>query len=163
MNTTQEVLEQLERPVDVGKLIKKLTFDLDNFEQANLEQPRLSLEAGRYFTWAVLEKAKAEFRLELEEANLGSSIRSDGAKRTEKSIADSIVLSPSIREKKKLLRLAKASEVYAKQLLEAFQQRLQVLNNITKLRASETATELRAMKEKAAVEEMSRKADRIRR
>ena len=61
-----------------------------------------------------------------------------------------------IRKAKKRFAAARAMEVWAKQLLEAYNHRLQVLSNITKIRTGEMATELRAVKEKAAIDDMAR-------
>lgn len=165
MNETKDIVQQLEKPVDVKLLIDKLSFDADDFDQANLEQPKLRLEAGRYRTWAVLEKARSEFRVEIVEAELGIELR-DGKeekKLTEKAIQQNVVVSKDYRQARRMAYLAKATEEWAKQLTEAYDQRLMVLNNIVKIRTGEMASNLRSVKEKAAVDVMMKKAERLRR
>lgn len=166
MNDPQEILDLLEKPVDIQKLIKELTFFLDEFEEANRRQPRLFLEAGKYLTGAVLQKAQAENRLETLIAEEGLKLRAKkvaGEKGyTDKGIADLVNANLDIRKAKKRFAVARAMEVWAKQLLEAYNHRLQVLSNITKIRTGEMATELRAVKEKAAIDDMARRADKVR-
>lgn len=163
----KEVLEMLRAPVDVRRLIDRLAFDVDNFERANMEQPRLSLEAGRYRTQAALLKARLELQLETREADLGIALRkkSEHAKRapTEKALSGRIVLDPEVQVLRKRLYLAEITEIWAKQLAEAYQyQRLAVLKVIGDIRASEIANELRTVKEKAAVDGLRRQAERVR-
>jgi len=162
MNNTEEILELLDKPVDVERLIEKLSFDLDNFEQANLEQPRLYLEAGRYLTWAVLEKARAEVRQESREAELWVKLKQSPEKQTDKSLQANIAASREILKLKQRVYLAKASEVWAKQLVESYNHRQQVLNNITKIRTAETSNALRIVKEKAVMSTVRQEAERMR-
>lgn len=164
MNKPEEILELLDKEVNVRLLMKELTFDLDGFEQANLRQPRLYLEAGRYLTWAVLQRIRSENSLETSVADKGLELRNGkNGKLTEKAVADLVNTDEDIIKSKKRFAVMKATEVWAKQLLEAYGHRLQVLNNITKIRSGEMSVELRKVKEKAAVDEMSRAADRVRR
>jgi hypothetical protein len=164
-NTTNEILALVEREVNVKRLVDKLSFDLENFEQANLEQPKLYLEAGRYRTWAVLEKGRAEVRLETGMAKYGLELRERKSDRglTEKAIAEMVASSKDIVKLKQRVYMAKATDEWARQLLEAYNQRLEVLKNITKIRSGEMATELRSVKEKAAVDTMRRTQERARR
>jgi hypothetical protein len=166
MNDSREVLDLLQKPVDIQKLIKEIMFDLDNFEEANRRQPRLFLESGKYLTGAVLQKARAENRLESLIAEKGLEIReqkTNGKKGfTDKGVADLVNADPFIRKAKRNYAVARAMEVWAKQLLEAYNHRLQVLSNITKIRTGEMATELRAVKERAAVDDIARKAEKVR-
>jgi hypothetical protein len=162
-----EILEILRRPVDVRRLMSRLAFDTDNFEQANMEQPRLSLEAGRYRTQAALDRARLELQLETKQAELGVQLRrrGEGAKKapTDKSIQSRVILDPEVQRLRKRLYLAEASEVWAKQLAEAYQyQRLAVLKVIGDIRASEIASELRSVKERAAVDVVHRAAQKVR-
>jgi hypothetical protein len=53
--------------------------------------------------------------------------------------------------------------VWAKQLEKAYDYRQTALSNITKIRAGEMATDLRSVKEKAAVDVVRRQAEKIRR
>src|SRR5580765_4874402 len=158
MNDPKEILRWLENPVNVKRLVTKLSFDLDGFEMANLEQPSLNLEAGRYLTQAVLEKVRAELKLEVGTAEIAQNIRDryEGSKLTEKALAERLALDKEGITLKRNAYLAKTTEVWAKQLLEAYNQRLQVLSNITKIRTGEMATNLRVVKEEAAVRQMSR-------
>lgn len=167
MNKTVEILEQLETPVDIQRLVKKLSFDLENFEQANSEQPRLYLEAGRYMTLAVLRKARAEIALETKQAEYGVTLREKKTALGGKGITDKAVLSiidtsEEIIKLKRKASLTKAMEVWAKQLVEAYNHRLQVLNNITKIRSAETSSNIRSVKEQSAVDSLRRKAEEVR-
>lgn len=166
MNDPSEVLRWLEAPVSLKSLVSKLSFDLDGFEMANLEQPKLSLEAGRYRTKAVLEKARAELRLEVGEAEIAQRLREKSSvKLTEKALAERLAQEEEVIKLKKRAYMAKVMDEWAKQLLEAYNQRLQVLNNITKIRTGEIASNLRAVKEEAAVKQMNsvrREAEKVR-
>ncbi len=168
MNKTSEILEQLEKPVDVKRLMDKLSFALDNFEQANAEQPRLYLEAGRYCTMAVLRKARAEIRLETTQAEYGVRLRQKKQELGSKSITDKAVQSvidssEEIIQLKTKSAMSKSMEVWAKQLVEAYNHRLQVLNNITKIRSAETSSNIRTAKEEAEVKQIRQKAREVRR
>lgn len=163
----KEILEILRAPVNVRRLIDRLAFDADNFERANLEQPRLSLEAGRYRTQAALLRARLELQLETQEAALGVQLRrkGEGAKRapTEKAVSSKIILNPEIQSLRKRLYLAETTEIWSKQLAEAYQyQRLAVLKIIGDVRASEIASELRTVKEKGALDIVRRAAEKMR-
>jgi|HubBroStandDraft_5_1064220.scaffolds.fasta_scaffold04165_3 hypothetical protein len=163
----RDVLEFLSRPVDVRRLIQRLAFDLDNFDQANMEQPRLSLEAGRYRTQAALMKARLELQLETKQAELGNVLRRRGqdAKKapTDKAVQGKVILDPEVQSLRKRLYLAEATEVWAKQLAEAYQyQRLAVLKNIGEVRASEISNEIRTVKGRAAVDGLRRQAEKMR-
>ncbi len=168
MNDAREILELLERPVDVRKLMKELSFDLDALEDANRRQSRLFLEAGRYLTGCVLQKARAENQLETTVAETGLKLRAEKMESTkkgltEKAIEDVVNTSKEVRRCKQTFAMAKAAETWGKQLLEAYNHRLQVLGNLTKIRTGEMATSLRAVKEKAVVDDMERRADKVRR
>lgn len=164
MNNTKEILEQLETPVDVKRLIDRLPFDLDNLEQANVENPRLFLEAARYQTWAVLEKGRADVKLETKEAELYVDFKDRKVeKQTDKELVAKVASAPDVIKLKQRVYLAKASEVWAKQLVEAYNHRQQVLNNITKIRTAEVSNALRAVKEKAAMSTVRQEAERMRR
>ena len=167
MIDSKEVLELLDKPVDVRRLIKELAFDLENFEEANRMQPRLFLEAGRYLTSAVLQKSKTENKLETMIAETGLKLRREKIKGknslTDKGIIDMVNGNPEVATLKNRFAITKAMEVWAKQLLEAYNHRLTVLSNITRIRTGEMATQLREVKEKAAVDDMRRRADKVRR
>ncbi len=91
-------------------------------------------------------------------------LKEDGKKGpTDKAVADMVNANKDIRKSKNAFALAKSAEVWSKQLLEAYNHRLQVLSNITRIRTGEMATELRAVKERAAVDDMERRADKVRR
>lgn len=163
----KEILEILRAPVDVRRLINRLAFDLDNFDRANMEQPRLSLEAGRYRTQAALLRARVELQLETKQAELGVQLRrrGEGAKKapTDKAITSKVVLDPEVQALRKRLYLAEATEIWSKQLAEAYQyQRLAVLKVIGEIRASELASELRTVKEKGALDIVRRAAEKAR-
>lgn len=161
-----EITELLAAPIDVRRLVSKLAFNLDNFEQANMEQPRLYLEAGRYRTKAALDKARAELQLEVTMAETGAQWRerpTSGKAMTEKAIADKITLNKEVIKLRQRAYMAKVTEEWAKQLLEAYSQRLMVLGIIGKVRSSEIASELRAVKEQAAIQVVRREAEKVRR
>lgn len=161
MNSTKDILKTLETPVDVGALIESLPFDLDNFEQVNREQPGLYLEASRFLTWAVLEKGRADVKLETREAEIGLDLRK-GEKVTDKAVLAQVAADPEIVKLKQKVYLAKASEVWAKQLVETFNHRQQAINNITRIRTAETTNALRSVKERAEVLTVRREAERMR-
>ena len=163
MNNTKEVLEIIKEGVDLEKLMDEVSFDLDTFEQANLQQPRLYLEAGKYRTWSVLKKVRADFQLEIKTAEIALELRNKLDKPTEGRINQELSTNEDVQQLRKSAYMAKVADEWAKQLLEVYAHRLQVLNNITKIRTGEMATELRAIKEKAAVDDLRKEANKVRR
>ena len=163
MNDVKEIVELLDEGVDLKKLLEEVSFDLDNFEQANLMQPRLYLQAAKYYTWAVLQKGRTDFALEVRSAELALQLREKLEKVTETRIAQELTTDKEIQTLRKKVYLAKTADVWAKQLLEVYSHRLQVLGNITKIRTGEMSNELRSMKEKAAVKELRTRTEKLRR
>lgn len=166
MNPTNEILEFVQKPVEVRGLMKRLSFDLDNFELEGKQQARLYLEAGRYHTQAVLRRARLELRTEALEADLGiqykSKVTKDKKPLTDKAVSNRVQTNPDRIAAREKLALAEATEVWSKQLLEAFRQREQMLKMVGGMRQSEISSELRSVKEKGIVDQMAKKAKRVR-
>lgn len=166
MNPLNEILEFVEKPVDVRRLIERLSFDLDNFEDEGRKQPRLYLEAGRYHTQIVLRRARLELQTEALEAELGigykKTVSTDKKPLTDKGVANRVQINPERLKAREKLALAEATEVWSKQLLEAYRQREQMLKMVGGMRQSEISSELRAAKEKGIVDQMNKRAKRVR-
>lgn len=58
-----DLIELLQSPVDVKRLVRKLKFSIDDLESAAEEQPRLRLEAGKFKAQMGLNKASSKRKL----------------------------------------------------------------------------------------------------
>lgn len=158
------ILEQVDVEIDVEKLIRKLPFDVDNFESAAMEQPTLYLQAGRYRAKCLLNRARVELAMDTAKASASLALRKpqDEKKPTEKAIENRVLTSSDVVTLRKKFYIAQTAEEWSRQLVEAYRQRLLVLKIVGDSRNSEISAELRAVKNRSAVDAVRREADKVR-
>lgn len=155
----------LNAPVNLKKLISRISFDADLLEKASLEQPGLYLEASRYRTLKMRKKNKAFVQKDMVKAELGIKYRKrkgDGEKLTEGAAKDKVLFDPAMQEAQAALDRATEEEVWAQGLVEVFRQRLSVLKIVAEIRNSEMANEIRHAKENMATAGMRKAAEQAR-
>lgn len=163
MHSDRDLLKALSKPVDVRKLIDKLAFDLDGLEEASMEQPKLRLRAGRLQVQMMLRKAQLKRQLAAVTGKKSIHIRKKhGNSYTATAIKNELGYDSEVHYAQRKLDEAEALEEYAKDLTEAFGERSKTLFNLVKLRVSEMGSELRQVKGQAEVDELRKKAHKMR-
>lgn len=162
-HSDRELLKSLTKPVDVHRLIDKLSFDLDGLEEASMNQPKLRLRAGRLQVQMMLRKAQLKRNLAALIGKKSIHIRhKHGNNYTATAIKNELGYDSEVRHAQRKLDEAEALEEYAKDLTEAYGERSKTLFNLVKLRVSETTSELRSVKGQAEVDELRKKARKMR-
>lgn len=162
-HSDRQLLKALSKPVDVKKLIDKLTFDLDSLEEASMDQPRLRLRAGRLRVQMLLRKS--QLKRELASLIGKKSIhirRKHGNSYTATAIKNELGYDHDVRAAQRHLDEAEALESYAGDLVDCYKERSIVLLNLSRIRSSEVSHELRSVKGKAEVEELRNRAHKMR-
>jgi len=164
MDNDTELIELLDRPVKLRKLVEKLFFELDDLEYAALHQPKLYLETGRFRAQQalLLNARKRKLTQVIGTKSLRIRRKHQGEKYTEGAIKNELSQNTKLR---KLQRMVDNSEVYlefASQLSEAYKERMMILNILGKIRASEISSELRSAAGEEVVERMRKKANKVR-
>ena len=152
-------------PVNLRKLISRISFDADLLEKAALEQPGLYLEASRYRTLKMRKKNKAFVQKDMVKAELGIKYRKrkdSGEKLTEGAAKDKVLFDPAMQDAQAALDRATEEEVWAQGLVEVFRQRLSVLKIVAEIRNAEMASEIRHAKENMATAGMRKAAEHAR-
>lgn len=162
MKVNREIVELLEKEVDVKRLVDKLFFSPDDLEAAALKQPTLYLEAGRFRAQSSLELKRLQRKLAKESALKGLKIRQDRKGLTETAIKSRLSTSHTIQDLQTRVDHAEVYEEFAKQLCEAYKERLMVVAVLSRLRASEINSELRSVKNAETVEGMRKRAHKAR-
>lgn len=163
MHTSKSLLKIISKPVDVKRLIDKLGFDLDGLEEAAMDQPRLRLKAGRLKVQMILHKAQLKRHLSAVIGKKSIHIRrKHGNSYTATAIRNELGYDKDVRRAQKQFDIADALETFATDLTESYKERSMALLNLVKLRNSEVASELRAVKGRAEVEGLLSKAKKLR-
>ena len=162
MKVNRDIVELLEREVDVKRLVDKLFFNIDNLEIAALKQPKLYLEAGRLRAQAALEVGTLKRKLGKIYGEESIKIRHKRTGLTETAIKSKISMNHEVQSAQKQLDNAEVYEEFAKQLTEAYKERLMVIAVLSRLRASEVSSELRAVKNNETVQGMRKRAHQAR-
>lgn len=155
------LLDIIGAPVDIKKLVSRLTFDLDDLEKAEHRQPRLRLEAGRFRAQIALKEKSVKRKLNRLIGKKSLRIRDLGEHKTEAAVKN--VLSQD-REVQKAQKKADTLEVYsdfAKDLMEAFKERSMALSNLTRLRSAEIGSHLASVKGEDEVDRIRKRAERM--
>jgi hypothetical protein len=162
-SSDRDLLKALSKPVDVCRLIDKLSFNLDGLEEASMDQPRLRLKAGRLQVQMLLKKAQIKRELAALIGRKSIHIRhKHGNNYTATAIKNELGYDREVKHLQRKLDEAEALEQYAKDLTEAFKERSMCLLSLTRLRTSETGSELRAVKGQSEVSEQRKRAHRMR-
>lgn len=157
----REVVELLERDVNVRRLVDKLFFDADNLELAALKQPKLYLEAGKFRAQSALRLSTLRRKLARKMGELAISYRKrKGGKET--SIKNAVSQDREVQHYQKQVDEAEVYDEFAKQLVEAYKERLMVIAILTKLKVSEMSSQLRLMQSEDTVKAMRKRAHKTR-
>lgn len=162
MKINREIVELLERPVDVKRLVDKLFFNADDLETAALKQPTLYLEAGRFRAQSSLELSRLKRKLAKTLGIKSLKIRQGRTGLTETAIKSRLSTSHTIQSIQKRVDESEVYEEFAKQLTESYKERLMVLAILSRLKASEISSEIRKVKNAETVDAMRKKAHKVR-
>lgn len=163
MSTSHDLLKSLMKPVDVKKLIDRLSFDLEDLETAAMEQPRLRLRAGRLQSQMLLRKLELKRKVAAVVGKKSINIRhKHGNNYTATAIKNELGYDHDVKHAQQKLDEAEALESYASDLTECYKERSMALLNLTKLRSSEISSELRSVKGQAEVKALREKARKMR-
>lgn len=162
MKINREIVEMLERPVNVKRLVDRLYFNADDLETAALKQPTLYLEAGRFRAQSSLELARLKRKLAKTIGIKGLKIRHERKGLTETAIKSRLSTSQTIQDLQTRVDNAEVYEEFSKQLTEAYKERLMVLAVLSRLRASEISSEIRKVRNAETVDAMSKRANKVR-
>lgn len=124
LNATQKLIGL---PVDLKELLDNLDLTEESVAVAARNQPRLYLEAHKYYVKKFRARLMQEQRCDFVEADTNLKIRwhdkDKGEKRTETYIKSLVQRSKAVHESRKTLADAQVEEVWAKGLTEAYRQR----------------------------------------
>ena len=158
----QELVELLEHPVDVKRLVDRLFFSADDLETAALKQPKLFLETGKFRAQSALRVAKLKRRLGRVSAEAAIKVRSKGDKTTESAVKNSLAMNHKVQHAQRLLDQAEVYDDFSKQLSEAYKERIMVIAILARLKAAEVNSHLREAQSEETISRMSKKARAVR-
>lgn len=162
MKVNRDIVEMLERPVDVKRLVDKLFFRADDLETAALKQPTLYLESGRFRAQSTLEFKRLKRKLETEVGIRSLKIRQQSDVKTEGAVKSRLSKSHTIKSLQERVDKAEVYEEFAKQLTESYKERLMVLAILSRLKASEISSEIRKVRNAETVDSMRKRANNVR-
>jgi hypothetical protein len=162
-HSDRELLKALSKPVDVRRLIDKLSFDLDGLEEASMDQPKLRLKAGRLKVQMMLRKMQLKRELAAIIGKKSIHIRhKHGNNYTATAIKNELGYDHDVREAQRKLDEAEALEEYAGDFREAYKERSMAILNLSRIRSSETSSELRSVKGQAEIKSLRDRASKMR-
>jgi hypothetical protein len=162
MKISRDIVEILDQPVDIKRLVDKLYFREDDLETAALKQPKLYLESGRLRAQTSLESKRLKRKLEKEIGIRSLKIRQKSDVKTEGAVKSRLSRSHTIQSLQQRVDSSEVYEEFAKQLTEAFKERLMVLAILSRLKASEISSEIRKVKNAETVDTMRKRAHKVR-
>jgi len=159
MSDNNKILLWIEQPVDLRKLLKRLSFSADGLEMAALRQPTLQTEVGRLRAQIFIRKSGLKRKLARIKAKKGLKIRQRGEEKlTETAIKSQLDLDADVNEMQKKFDFAEAYELAVEDLREAYKERNMIIGFLTRLRASEMSSELRSIKDEQEVKKMKKRS-----
>lgn len=158
----REVVEMLARPVDVKKLVDGLFFDIDDLEMAGLKQPKLFLESGRFRAQMAMQLASYKRKMSRLTGKKSLKIRKSHNGLTETAIKTRLSMNSEIQSLQKQCDNFEVYEDFAKDLREAYKERLMVIAVLARLRGSEMSSELRQVKSEEDMDRLRRRAKKVR-
>lgn len=158
----RELVEILETPVDIKKLVDKLFFAPDALERAALSQPKYQFEVGRLRTQMYLNKSSLRRKLSRLNGKKGLKLRQKHDLKTEGAVKERLTLDPEIREAQRAYDRAEAYDLAIEDLREAYKERNMVIGFITKLRTAEMMATLGRVRGEEATEKLRKRADSVR-
>jgi hypothetical protein len=156
------LIELLQSPVDVKRLVRKLKFSVDALEKAAEEQPSLRLEAGKFRAQIALDMQSAKRKLLRVIGKKSLSLRKSGDYKTEGAVKNKLSLDSKVQRLQKEYDTLEVYNTFTKDIMEAYTERSMAVNVLTKLRSSEVSSHLASIKGDSVVEELSKKAKHIR-
>jgi hypothetical protein len=158
----QELLKILEKPVEVKKLIDNLFFNADDLEDAALHQPGLRLKSGKFRAQTMMRLKNLQRKLGRISAEKSLDIRHRKSGLTETAIKGRLSLDKDVQSAQRKADYADVYDEFAKQLVEAAKERGMVIAILIRLRASETSSEVRSVKNSEESERMHHRAHKVR-
>jgi hypothetical protein len=162
MKISRELVELLEREVDVKHLVDKLFFNIDDLEGAAIKQPKYYLEAGRFRSQAILRVSTLKRRLARINGEASLKIKHNRTGMTATELKYEVTSSRKVQEIQKKLDMAEGYYEFASQLTEAYKERLMVIGILSKIRVSEMSSELRHVQNEETVNAMRHRAKKAR-
>lgn len=166
MPIKQTTTSLLDHPVNLVELVRKVGFDVDNLDEAGMEQSKLFLEAGRFRVQKVRKHsaAKQEYeRVYAEQRIAARRITSGGKKKyTEGGVSDKASVVGAVAQAQKAMDAAAAEEEWAKVLTEAYKQRAQMIMVLGRIQASEISSEVKAAQHDVAKATMNKMKQKLR-
>lgn len=148
MGQSSEMMEMINRRVNIRRLIRSVDFPDESVGQAAKDQPKLFLKAARFRAQKLREKLTAESNLEQAKAYAGAKIReqiiSDGKRDTAPAIQEQLIRDQRIKTLEKEFHDALAIEEYAKLLVETYRQRKSSIEAVIDLMGAELYVQRRA-------------------
>jgi hypothetical protein len=153
-----ELIELLQSPVDVKRLVKKLKFSIEDLESAAEEQPRLRLEAGKFKAQMGLNKASSKRKLGRIIGKKSLKLRKSGEYKTEGAVKNKLALDSKVQRYQKAFDTYEVYSEFADDLMQAYTERSMAVNILTRLRSSEINSNIAAVKGDEEVQRMRKKA-----
>lgn len=157
-----ELIELIQAPVDVKRLVRKLAFSMDDLEGAAEVQPKLRLEAGRFKAQMGLSAASAKRKLARVVGKKSLYLRKSGDYKTEGAVKNKLSLDHKVQRLQKEYDTYEVYSEFAHDLLSAYTERSMAVSVLTRLRASEVNSQIAAVKGEEEVEVLRKKARHVR-
>jgi hypothetical protein len=163
VSSSKQLLRAISKPVDVKKLLDRVSFDLDGLEEAGMEQPRLRLRAGRLKVQMMLRRAELKRHLASVIGKESVNIRhKHGNSYTATAIRNELGYNHDVRKAQKAFDTAEALESFADDIREVYKERSMLLFSLSRLKGSEISNELRAVKGQADMNHLRERARKMR-
>jgi hypothetical protein len=162
MKISRELVELLEREVDVKHLVDKLFFSVDDLETAAIKQPKYYLEAGRFRSQAALRVSTLKRRLARINGEASLKIKHNRTGMTATELKYEVSSSRKVQETQKKLDMAEVLYEFASQLTESYKERLMVIAILSRIQVSEMNSSLRSVQNEETVKAMRHRAHKAR-
>lgn len=153
-----ELIELLQSPVDIKRLVRKLKFSLDDLESSAAQQPSLRLEAGKFRAQIGLKTANSKRRLARVIGKKSLHLRKSGEYKTEGAVKNKLSLDEKVQKLQKEFDTLEVYSEFTKDLIAAYTERSMALSVLNKLRGSEISSHIAAIKGDEEVEHMRKRA-----
>jgi hypothetical protein len=150
-----DILDIVDAPVKLQRLIRKLDFSEEDVEHAAMEQPTLAYEAARFRVQKMKERVQAEILFESKVSRYQARFREkkgDNGKRelTEGAVKDRVARLPVIRRLRRKYEMLMIAEEFAKSMTFLYNQRLNCIELIVSVRRHEGSADFRKVVEAQA-------------
>lgn len=156
-----ELQYYIDKPVDIRKLVDRLTFDIDDLEEAAIKQPKLRLEAGRLKAQMALNTSTLKRRLARIVGKKSLKIRHREDRITESAIKNSLSLDDEVQKAQKHFDKSEAYSELVSQLVECYKERTMMISVLTRLRASEINSQIASVRGEEEMKSMRHKARNV--